>query len=120
MADYPTYYTFDLNRRVYARDGNGRSHGGPIYAEHFRPIKIVGENEREYICEYGTINKRSKKYTVGRDKWEIYTEEEREAAIWRNNHRHRLTRHIERIQDVALLKKIAELAAYEPGEYSQG
>ncbi len=54
-----TIYVFDDNRRVYAKDENGHSSGGPIYREHWRPCKVTGETTQSWLLDYG--NKISKK-----------------------------------------------------------
>lgn len=42
-------WRFDINRRVYKRDENGRAIGGPIWREHWVPLEIVGETTRSWI-----------------------------------------------------------------------
>ena len=42
-------WRFDQNRRVYARDENGKARGGPIWREHWEPLEIIGETTRSWI-----------------------------------------------------------------------
>lgn len=49
LAIGSTIYWFDENRRVYHKDERGRSVGGPIWREHWRPVIIRGETSRSWI-----------------------------------------------------------------------
>jgi hypothetical protein len=49
------------NRRVYRKDENGRSFGGPIHREMWEPDKIVGETSRSWIIGEWRKLKLSKK-----------------------------------------------------------
>lgn len=42
-------WVFDQNRRVYAKDANGKSFGGPIWREHWVPTEIIGETSRSWL-----------------------------------------------------------------------
>lgn len=42
-------WQFDMNRRVYRKDANGRSVGGPIWREHWRKVFIVGETRVSWL-----------------------------------------------------------------------
>ncbi len=117
MSDYPVLYTFDLNRRVYEKSPlTGYGQGGPIYAEHYQRVEITGENEKEYVTSWGTINKKSMKLKskYGKNYSTLYTEAEREADIWRREHRYKITKACEKCNDVDVLKQIAELLEYNP------
>lgn len=107
QAKFPELYTFDSNRRVYPKTGVMSNR--PIFAEHFRLIEIVSETDKEYICRYGTINKRSMMLKQGSHRMETYTNAERLDMIWKNDHHYKLMRVIDRVKDVATLKKIAAL-----------
>lgn len=67
-------FYFDQNSRVYEMDGVKKS--SPFHRGYFRQINIVGENAKELICEYGTVNKKSGMYNFGRGKFKTYTEQE--------------------------------------------
>lgn len=116
MSEYPKFFTFNLNRRVYKKDEKGIGRGGPIYAEHFELREVIGETDKAYLTDGGSINKRSMKYcrdSWPREKYSVYTESEREAMIWKNDHRRKLVRVVERCDDVSILKQIAMLVGYE-------
>lgn len=115
MSDYPTFYTFNINRRKYPTAKTFS--GGPIYAEHFEPVVVIGENDKEYQVENGgVVNKRSGKYAPhewSKERLTLYTEEERTSMIWMNSHKHKLIRQIENCRDVATLRAIAQLVGYK-------
>ena len=46
-------WLFDINRRVYAKDENGRNTGGPIWREHWREHQVVEETRVSYITKNG-------------------------------------------------------------------
>lgn len=50
---YPDCWVFDVNRRKYKTDKNGRTIGGPIWKEHWRKVKIVGETSRSWVTSGG-------------------------------------------------------------------
>lgn len=105
-------WEFDINKRVYA-PGAQR---GPIFAEHFRERWIVGEEGRSWLVSTdrrGTWGKEK----IGKHhlaKRHHYTDAEREAMIWANDHRYKLVRRLERCTDLATLKAIAEILGYNP------
>ena len=116
MSDYPKFYYFDANHRVYEKDEKGYGRGGPIYMEYFRPIEVIGEDEKEYHTQNGRINKRSMKYywlSQPKTKYQVFTEAEREESLWMNRNRYGLSKAIDRVRVVANLKKIAELIGYK-------
>jgi hypothetical protein len=49
---YPKCWVFDINRRVYEKDANGKCTGGPIWREHWQEVKIVGETKKSWITLY--------------------------------------------------------------------
>lgn len=50
---YPDCWVFDVNRRRYKVDENGKSTGGPIWREHWAKVEIVGETSRSWVTSYG-------------------------------------------------------------------
>jgi hypothetical protein len=87
MSDYPKLFIFDLNHRVYAkRDVKGYSSGGPIYAEHFIAIELTGETDKDWTGPIYHVNKRSRmaRWHGRGERYETFTETEREAMIWMN------------------------------------
>lgn len=92
---FPNLYYFDINRRVYTLDGERKS--SPFHVGYYVPIKIVSETPKEFICEYGTINKKSGLYSIGRNKHRVYTEKERDDDVYVNENRHKI---IERLRSL--------------------
>jgi hypothetical protein len=42
-------WQFDVNRRVYKKNAEGRSVGGPIWREHWVQLEIVSETSRSWL-----------------------------------------------------------------------
>ncbi len=87
-------YYFDQNSRVY--EMNGVRKGSPYYRGYFRSINIVSETPKEFICQYGTINKISKMYNFGRGKFKTYTEKEMLDAVYVEENRHVIAENVRR------------------------
>ncbi len=79
-------YYFDQNRRVYEMNGVKKS--SPFHEGYFIPIKVVSETDKEIICEYGTIKKKTMEYHCGRSKYKVYTEEEKNDEVYVQENRH--------------------------------
>jgi hypothetical protein len=109
-----TVYLFDENRRVYARNGAGRSSGGPIYREHFLPYLIVGEEKRSWILDKEGRVGGGAPWPGKTSKTKVMTEEEVEAACWRNDHRMAVSDAVRRCEDTEVLKQVAALVGYVP------
>lgn len=99
-------WTFDLNHRVYPKDENGRTTGGPIYSEHFRQVEITGETTKSWLI--GKWQERTPKARPG-----IFTDEQKADMIWSNQHRHPIVDLVRRCS-VEQLKQIAEIVGYKP------
>lgn len=82
----------DPNSRVYEMNGVKKS--SPFHAGYFRPINITGENDKELICEYGTVNKKSGMYSWGRTKFKTFTEQEMLDDIYVAENRHLLSERV--------------------------
>jgi hypothetical protein len=94
-----TIYRFDEYRRVYKRDENGRASGGPIYREHFMPVKITGEGPRSWTrCTQPS---------------DYYTAQSVEDAVFVHCHGYKIRALIDRC-NAAELRKIAEIIGYQP------
>lgn len=112
-------YRFDQNRRVYKRDPltNQTLGGAPIYSEHFIPHEVDDETATEYVCSGNfRVNKRSMKgfyVSQPRDKYPMYTEAEKEAALWSKDHAYKLSQAVFRCKDIGILKQIAALVGYK-------
>lgn len=123
MADYSqlkigdTLYSFSTNNRVYKPSKDGFSSGGPIYREHFRAETIDGETKQSWIV--GPSEKKVNKKTLAcahngdfAAARRYFTLEEKEADIWANDHRYKITRLVEQVRNVEILRKIAEIVGY--------
>lgn len=85
---FPTLYYYDINRRVY--ELNGIKKQSPYEEGHYVEIKVVSETEKEYICEYGTIKKKSMVYSLGRNKMRVLTEKQKQDCIYIAENRHKI------------------------------
>ena len=105
-----TLYYFDINRRRYAKPEPGRIFGDLIYAEHFEPREIIGENKVSWLMPYGgKANKKDPK------KSGYYTAEQMADAIWLKEHRHKIRNMIERAS-ADQVRAIAEILGYRSDE----
>jgi hypothetical protein len=106
-----TLYRFDSNRRVYA---NGNS--GPIYSEHFEPLKIVGENKVSWLLERGwKASKKDLRSAVslqygGRG---FFTVEGMIDDIWKRDHGPRIGRLVDNATPNQL-RQIGAILGYDP------
>ena len=107
-AVMPCFYHFDVNRRVYEKDGIKRN--APFYEEHFVKIEIIEETDKEYICQYGrTINKRSMLYKIDSStRKKVFTEQEKEDDIYVNSKAHSLAELV-RKSDANTLREVERL-----------
>ena len=107
-AVMPCFYYFDVNRRVYEKDGIKRN--SPFYEEHFVKIQILEETDKEYICQYGrTINKRSMLYKINNStRKKVFTEQEKEDDIYVNSKSHFLAELV-RKSDANTLREVERL-----------
>ena len=82
----------DPSCRVY--EMNGVKKNSPFHAGYFRPINITSENDKEWICEYGTVNKKSGMYSWRRTKFKTFTEQEMLDDIYVAENRHLLSERV--------------------------
>jgi hypothetical protein len=109
-----TVYLFDQNCRVYQKNEDGRAIGPPIWIEHWRPYKIVGENRMMWLLEGGEkFPKKNGTRTAARGgytgmtvatSWEAVKEQE-----WLHVHRYSIARAVERCQDISTLRQISAI-----------
>lgn len=98
-----TIYYFDQNYRIYDKK---ISHG-PIYSKHFRPLVIEKETDKEYILDFGTINKKSNKLKwAGTHKY--YTEQGKNDKIFMHENQWKIAEKIKSV-NIDKLKKIKEI-----------
>lgn len=111
VGDY--IWRFDDHRRVYPPREKGQiwSHGGPIYREHWVKIEIAGETSRSWIVGRG-----SGQYKVpkkGKHDGYAFKEFEVNDDCYIHEHRHKIARQIEVINDAATLRLVADAIGYE-------
>jgi type I restriction-modification system DNA methylase subunit len=107
-AVMPCFYHFDVNKRVYEKDGVKTN--SPIYEEHFVKIEIIEENNKEYICQFGrTINKKSMLYKIDSStRKRVFTEEEKEDDIYVSSKAYKLAELV-RKSDANTLREVERL-----------
>jgi hypothetical protein len=107
-ADSPEFvYVFDANRRVYANGSDGRATGAPIYREHWRKCKVVGQTSRSWILD-GWPNKTLKANAK--------TATEVDADCWLHANVYRISDMILRCRDPATLRAVAEIIGWKETE----
>ena len=80
-------WVFDINRRVYIDDGNRLSN--PIWLQHWRECKIVGETSRSWILNY--LNRKVPK--KGYDPKDVcFSKEGLIREAWAHNNRHHISK----------------------------
>ena len=97
-----TIWIFDINRRVYARDADGRATDGSIWREHWRPMVIVVETSRSWLTDYGA--KVAKRGTDPRNV--AFSEAEIDRAGWVRDNAHRISERVMECRDFETLKAI--------------
>lgn len=113
-----TLYRYDVNRRVYSKPSAGRAWGEIIYAEHFQPLKIIGETSRSWLLEHdwkaskATLSSPDARKFGGRG---FFTAEQMADDIWIHEHRHKIRDMLDRASP-AQLRQIAEIVGYNPKE----
>lgn len=87
--DFPSFFYYDINSRVYEMNGIKKS--SPYEEGHYRRIEIVSETEKEYVCGIGVINKKTMMYARGRgwEKTKVFTETQKndEVYVAENGHK---------------------------------
>lgn len=104
-----TLYHFDINRRIYTKPerGSGRVWGEIIYAEHFRPLKIVGETRQSWVLEYNHKVKKADPRKGG-----YYTAAQMADNLWVHDHKHKLRDLLDRAT-AEQLREIAKVLGYK-------
>ena len=107
-AVMPCFYHFDINRRIYEKDGVKRN--APFYEEHFVKINIVEETNKEFICQFGrTINKRSMLYKIDSStRKKVFTEQEKEDDVYVNLKAYKLSELVRKL-DANTLREVERL-----------
>lgn len=100
------FYYFDQNRRVY--EMNGVTKSAPFQEGYYILIKVLSETDKEYVCEWGTINKRSMMYSNGRYKTKAFTEKEKTDDVYIAENSHLLAEKVRRLP-ADVLRKVEEI-----------
>jgi hypothetical protein len=100
-------WIFDINRRVYPRDADGRATGGPIWREHWKLHVIVGETSRSWLTDYG--NKIAKRGTD--PSLVLFSEAEIDRAGWVHDNAIKISRRVWACDDFEKLKAIEAILA---------
>ena len=79
-------YYFDQNRRIYELNGVKKS--SPFHEGYFIPIEVISENEKEIICKYGVVKKKTMEYHFGRSKFKVFTEQQKNDEVYVQENRH--------------------------------
>lgn len=105
--------TSDHNRRVYRKNAEGQSVGGPIGRYYWAPVEIIGETKTSWLLQnWRDGESYPKKPSDARPK-RFYGLDEVEDMIWMDHHASRIGDHVKRIKDVGLLQRIAALTGYQ-------
>ena len=99
-------YYFDLNSRVYELNGVKKS--SPFQEGYYRPIKIISETDKEFVCDYGKINKKTMLYDFARVKRKVYTEQEKIDDVYIQENRHILAEKV-RLLSADVLRKVEDV-----------
>lgn len=103
-----TVWVYDENRRHYAKDETGRSYGGPIWREHWKPETIVGETPRSWLLRYGL--KVPKKNANPR--LYLFSQHDIDEAAYVQEHRHELAAMVRELKDASVMRQVATLVGY--------
>ena len=107
-----TIWQFDLNRRIYKpkQPGEKHSYGGPIYAEHWRPVEIKSETSRSWVTIHGKAPK-----TGPHGGW-AFTQNELDDDVWIHDNRHRLSSAVMLCRDIDKLRAVETALMSETGQ----
>lgn len=111
---------WDVNLRVYHKDQAGRSVGGSIWREHWRPREVIGETSRSWLIGRHYDEKppfvRRVLYKLPKDKplpaGYAVSEAEIDEKAWAVENQYAISEAVRRADDVGLLRKVAELIGY--------
>lgn len=106
-----TVWVFDLNRRVYRerKPGELYASGGPIWREHWRPRKVIGETARSWVLEWG-----AKVPKKGADPaYFVFSEADIDRRSWVHENQHKISRMVESCNDYETLLKVAAALGFE-------
>lgn len=99
-------YYFDPNRRVY--ELNAVKKNSPYYECYFIPLEVLYETDKEIVCRYGVVKKKTMEYACGRTKYKVYTESEKDDLVYFNENAHLLSERV-RNASVTQLRAIEKI-----------
>lgn len=107
-----TVWLFDANRRVYAGDRSG-----PLFREHFRAEKVIGETRASWLLDDGNkIDKSTGQLRApGRGGFfglssDVFTTRQAvDDACWINEHRLAIEKLVRNCNDAATLKAVKDI-----------
>lgn len=112
---YPDVWVFDECRRVYRRDENGNTYGSPIWREHWRKLKIVGETRVSWISSYGDrIPKKGGRMRLSSGHFcdVSFSEADIDRQAWVKENRYLIADIIRCTTDHDTLRRVAEVIGY--------
>ena len=81
----------------------------PFQEGYYIPIEVTSENDKEYVCKHGTINKKSMLYNNGgRNKLKTYTEQEKNEDVYITENRYVISQKIMKAS-AEVLRKVEEI-----------
>lgn len=103
-----TIWIFDGNHRVYRKGPDGRSTGGPIWREHWRPYAITSETSRSWVvgehwCQEKVPKKNASKYKFA------FSLEEIEERAWVIENVYTIAEKVRRTTDADKLRAVAKI-----------
>lgn len=113
-------YHFDSNHRVYRKDAKGHSTGSPIYREHWREIKVIGETSRSWLVgvDWHPDKIAKKDLAAGELHGYCLTLEEVEKRSFVADNRHHISNIVSGLT-YDKLKAVADLIGYKPEEHDK-
>lgn len=109
----PTHvWIFDSNHRVYA---DNRISSAPIWRRHWVRHEITGETSRSWLVGPDWARRKIPKNPERQNRRMIaWSEAEIDALTWAHEHRYRIVRAVEHLENPALLRQVADLVGYQP------
>lgn len=112
MLEY--IWIFDINRRRYRRNADGREYGSPIWREHWVKRRVVAETSRSWVLEGGKKVAKGLKAVPGSGV--AFSEFEIDKLAYIHDNAYAISKAVADIKDYHLLCKIAALVGYEAPE----
>lgn len=105
-STFPRIWFYDVNRRVYKKNKDGRSYGSPIEFHCWSEIEIVDETSRSWISKRG--QKVPKKCARGF----CFSKDEVLQKCFVAENRHKISELVRQLE-YCELKKVAEIIGYD-------